>query len=111
MIWLLTGDEYDLTSHKEDTPCRFRDGTMTTLDKAKESGKPFDVWLGYWEDACLSSSVYVRGDVTLCLKKDRKSPSFYEKEALQEAVFKRLNDDDFLNEIGLSSISVYINNG
>ncbi len=110
MIWLLVGDEYDLAGKNEATPCRFKDGSMTTLDKAKESGKPFDVWLGYWEDACLAPSVYIKGDITLCFKKDRKSPDFYEREVLQEAVFKRFNDKAFLEEIGLSSISVYLNN-
>jgi len=111
MIWLLVGDEYDLAGKSEDTPCRMRDGTMTTLDKAHESGKPFDVWLGYWEDACVTSSVYVKGDITLCLKNGKKSPLHSEREALQEAVFKRLNDKSFLEEIGLSSISVYLNYG
>ena len=111
MIWLLTGDEYNIVGYREDTPCRMRDGTMTTLDKAKESGKPFDVWIGYWEDACVTQSVYVRGDITLCLKTGKKSPSHSEREALQDAVFKRLNDKVFLEEIGLTSILVYLNNG
>lgn len=61
MIWLLTGDEYDLTCHNEGTPCRFRDGTMTTLDWAKANGKPFYVWIGYWEGTCLAPSACVRG--------------------------------------------------
>lgn len=111
MIWLLTGDEYDLTSHKEDTPCRFRDGTMTTLDKAKESDKPFDIWIGYWEDAIVTSNNYVKGDIKITLLKDKKSPSRRELEALQEAVYRHLNDKEFLENNGLLHITVILNNG
>jgi hypothetical protein len=56
MIWLLVGDEYELVGKTEDTPCMMRNGSMTTLKNAKNSEQPFDVWLGYWENACLTAN-------------------------------------------------------
>jgi len=108
MIWLMVGEEYDLVGKSEDTPCRMRDGSMTTLDKAKESGESFDVWVGYWEDACLANSVYAKGTITLSFAKDKILLKRSERDDLEKALADHLNDKDFLFALGLYSISVVL---
>lgn len=105
-IWMLVGDEYELVAKNEDTPCRLKDGSMLSLKEAIETGKEFDMWVGRWESACVSSSNYIVGELMLCLKQGQDYPS--KLSDISEAICKKINDKAFLEEIGLAYINVNI---